>query len=253
MPWAVAAAGVTAGAGLIGAGMQSGATKQAAATAQRNLQYILPVMEQQYDAAIRGYTPYSEAGQVSLQDQQDLLGLNGPDAANAAMAKFQTSPGYQWSLQQGLRATDMGAAARGLVRSGATLKAEQTFGTGLADQEFGNYYNRLAAMTGSGLTAASNMATAGNNLVSQEEGNAQSQSNVAIGAGNAQSSIIGNAATGVGNTLNNLFSNQNFQDWLSGGSAVNTAINRAAGMAPTYSTSIYDSSYVPNQGLGAQY
>src|SRR5215831_7435603 len=98
---------LSAGAGLLGSSMQSSAAKQASATAQRNLQYILPVMEQQYDAAIRGYTPYQQAGQLSLQDQQDLLGLNGPDAANAAMAKFQTSPGYQWSLQQGLRATDM--------------------------------------------------------------------------------------------------------------------------------------------------
>src|SRR5215472_16971034 len=216
MPWAVAAAGVTAGAGLIGAGMQSGATKQAAATAQRNLQYILPVMQQQYDAAIRGYTPYSEAGQVSLQDQQDLLGLNGPDAANAAMAKFQTSPGYQWSLQQGLRATDMGAAGRGLLRSGAQLKAEQTFGTGLADQEFGNYYNRLANLSSGGLTASTNMAAAGNNLVAQEEGNATGQAGIALGAGNAQSSIIGNTASGMAANVNNLFSNQNFQDWLSG-------------------------------------
>ena len=60
------------------------------------------------------------------------------------MAGFHTSPGYQFQLDQGLRAVDAGAAANGLLRSGAALKAEQTFGTGLADKEFApDYYNRL--------------------------------------------------------------------------------------------------------------
>ena len=221
---AAIAGGLSAAGGIAGSAMQSGATGKAAAQAQRNLQYILPVMQQQYDAAIRGYTPYQQAGQLSLQDQQDLLGLNGPDAANAAMAKFQTSPGYQWSLQQGLRATDAGAAARGILNSGATLKGEETFATGLADQEFGNYYNRLANLSSGGLTAATNMAAAGNNLVAQEEGNATGQAGIALGAGNAQSAIIGNAATGVGNTLNNLFNNQNFQNWLGIGNNSSSSI-----------------------------
>src|SRR5262252_2547198 len=186
-------AGISGAAGLAGAAMQSGAAGQA----QRNLQLVIPQAQQ-------AYGPYMQAGQLSLQDQQDLLGLNGPDAASAAMAKFQTSPGYQWSLGQGLRAVDAGAAARGMLRSGAALKAEQTFGTGLADQEFNQYYNRLMGLSGQGLTA-------GNNLLSAEEGNAQSQANVALGAGNAQSSIYGNAAGGLAGDINNLFSNKNFQ------------------------------------------
>src|SRR5262252_1385492 len=143
-------AGITGAAGLAGSAMQSGAVGKAAGAAQRDLELILPQMQQNYNTAVAGYQPYAQAGQLSLKDQQDLLGLNGQDAANAAMAKFQTSPGYQWQLQQGLRATDMGAAARGMLRSGATLKAEQAYGSGLADQEFGNYYNRLANLTSGG-------------------------------------------------------------------------------------------------------
>jgi len=197
--------------------MHSGAAGTAAGQPQRNLRLVIPQAQQ-------AYGPYMQAGQLSLQDQQDLLGLNGPDAANAAMAKFQTSPGYQWSMQQGLRATDMGAAGRGLLRSGAQLKAEQTFGTGLADQEFSNYFGRLSDLSRSGLTAATNMAAAGNNLVAQEEGNATGQAGIALGAGNAQSSIIGNTATGVGNTLNNLFNNQNFQNWLGIGNNSSSSI-----------------------------
>jgi hypothetical protein len=45
---------------------------------------------------------------------------------------FQSSPGYQFQLEQGLRAVDAGASAKGMLRSGAT-QAEQKFGHGLAN------------------------------------------------------------------------------------------------------------------------
>ena len=76
------------------------------------------------------------------------------------MAKFQASPGYQFQLGQGLRAVDAGASAQGFDRSGAALKAEQTFGQGLAASDFGNYWNRLQQLSGSGLDAAEGIANA---------------------------------------------------------------------------------------------
>ncbi len=140
--------------------------------------------------------PYREAGLPSLQAQQDLLGLNGQPAADAAMANYQTSPGYQWQLGQGLRAVDAGAAATGMLRSGATLKAEQTFGQGLANTDFTNYYNRLMGLTTLGANAAAGGA--------QTAGTAAS---LAQGAGNTQASIYGNLAGGIGSTVNGLFQN----------------------------------------------
>jgi|SRR5215472_4949948 len=213
---AAIAGGLSAAGGIASAAMQSGTAGRASGAAQRNLELILPQMQQNYNTAVAGYQPYATAGQLSLKDQQDLLGLNGPDAASAAMAKFQTSPGYQWSLQQGLRATDMGAAARDMLRSGATLKAEQAYGTGLADQEFGNYFSRLAGLSNLGFNAAGGIASAGANLISQEEGNAQAQNAALIGGANAQNSILGNATQGLQANLNNLLSNKDFQNWISG-------------------------------------
>jgi len=240
MPWAVAGAAISGAAGLAGSAMQSGAAGKAAGQAQRNLQMVIPQAQQ-------AYGPYMQAGQLSLQDQQDLLGLNGPDATAAAMAKFQTSPGYQWSLGQGLRAVDAGAAARGMLRSGAALKAEQTFGSGLADQEFSNYYNRLMGLSGQGLTA-------GNNLLSAEEGNAQSQANVALGAGNAQSSIFGNAASGLGANINNLLSNKDFQSWISGGSSSPPVNTTFSGYAPSLNPGQgYVGGFVAPQAPNASY
>jgi len=212
--------------------MQSSAAGKAAGGAQRNLQMILPQMQQNYNTAVAGYQPFATAGQLSLTDQQDLLGLNGPDAASAAMAKFQTSPGYQWSVQQALRGVDAGAASQGMLRSGATIKAEQDRAAQLANQEFGNYYNRLGALSTLGFNAAGGIANAGQNLVANEEGNAQSQNTALIGGANAQNSILGNAASGLGNTVNSLFSNPNFQQWLGIGNtpAVNTTFS---GYAPS--------------------
>ena len=82
--------------------------------------------------------PWATTGGTANTATSDLLGLNGPDAAAAAIG-LQTSPGYQWQFNEGLRATDAGAAAQGMLRIGATLKAEQTFGQGLANTDFGRY------------------------------------------------------------------------------------------------------------------
>jgi len=154
--------------------------------------------------------PWATTGVPANADQADLLGLNGPDAANAAMAKFQTSPGYQFQLQQGLRAVDAGAAAHEMLRSGATLKAEQTFGQGLADSDFGNYWNRLNQLSESGRLAAGGLATG---EIQTGQGIAGTDASAAAG----QSSIYGGLGTGVSNNINQLANNTAVQNWLTGG------------------------------------
>ena len=237
MPWGVAAAGIGAAGTIGGSLLQSGAAGKAAGQAQHNLEMVVPQLQQNYNTAVGGFQPYQAGGAASTADMQDLLGLNGQDAANAAMAKFQSSPGYQFQMQQGLRGVDAGAAAQGMLRSGATLKAEDTFAQGLANTDFGQYYNRLSGLAGQGLTAAGGIATAGNNLGAGLEGNAQSQATTAIGAGNAQSSIYGNAASGLGNIANNLFSNKNFQSWAGGLFGGGSSFNPAGGLTGTAGTS----------------
>jgi len=185
MPWAVAAAGISAAAGLAGSAMQSGAASSAAG-ASRN------ALAQGLKTAQTDLEPWRETGDFGRYQTGALQGQYGPEAQAGAFDAFRTSPGYQWQLDQGLRAVDAGAAARGMLRSGATLKAEQAFGQGLADQEFTNYYNRLFALSGQGLTASDTVARAATGI----GGN---MSQVEQNAGNAQSSIYGNAAQGIGN------------------------------------------------------
>ena len=222
MPWVVAAAGVTAAAGLAGSAMQSSATKSAQSSANAAQQAAL-------DQSRADLAPYNTQGALATTDASNLLGLNGPDAATTAMGNFQQSPGYTWSLDQGLRAVDAGAAAKGMLRSGATLKAEQTFGTGLADQEFSNYYNRLYNLSNLGENAA---AKTGANSVQTGQGIAGTD----VSSGAQDASIYGNAAKGIGSSVNTLFSNPQFQSWAGGlgGSSYNpSALGYTAGGAGT--------------------
>lgn len=51
-------------------------------------------------------------------------------------------PGYQFRMQEGMKAINASAAAKGGLQSGAALKAAQQYGQGLASQEYGNVYAR---------------------------------------------------------------------------------------------------------------
>jgi hypothetical protein len=197
MPFAWAA-GITAGAGLIGGAMQSsaaGSANKASIAAQQ-------AAEEQARADLQ---PWVTAGQPALTATSDLLGLNGPDAATAAMGRFQTSPGYQFQLSEGLRGVDAGAAAKGMLRSGATLKAEETFGQGLANKDFGDYYNRLFQLSSVGETAAAKQGAFSSNAA-----DSISKSDALLGQ--QQASIYGNTASGIGTAANNYAKNTLYDD-----------------------------------------
>ena len=58
------------------------------------------------------------------------------------MQQFQADPGYAFRLNEGLKAVDRQAAARGGLISGAALKASQRYGQDMASQEYTNAFNR---------------------------------------------------------------------------------------------------------------
>ena len=148
------------------------------------------------------------------RQQSDLLGLNGQPAADAAMAHVPAvSPGYQFQLQQGLRAVDAGAAAQGMLRIGATLKAEETFGQGLANQRLRQLLEPAAAAIGQRADGGERHC---------QRGDRRRAANIAstdTGAAAAQASIYGNMASSIGTSANGLMNNQGFQSWLGGAAA----------------------------------
>jgi hypothetical protein len=148
--------------------------------------------------------PWRDAGGAAIPAVQNAAGLNGQAGYDAAMAGFHTSPGYGFALDQGLRALDHGAAAKGILNSGDTLKAEQRYGTGLADQAFGEYYNRLFKLSELGENAATKTASA---TADAAKGIAQTD----LSEGSALSSIYGNAAKGVGDAAGSYMNNSLYQ------------------------------------------
>jgi len=156
--------------------------------------------QHQFEQQRTDVAPWRTAGQQALPATADLLGLNGPQAAQAAMGNFQTSPGYQFQFDEGMRALDAGKAGEGMLRSGATRKAEIAFGQGLANQDFTNYYNRLFGLSKLGADVATGGAT-----------NASNAATAALGGANAQNSITANEASGLSSAANRLLSNPGFQ------------------------------------------
>lgn len=109
----------------------------------------------QYSAA-----QYQQAQQMAQQHQNNTAPFfpeftaptyeAGP--AYQAPAAFQAptldqamaDPGYQFALQQGQQSLTNSAAARGLSRTGGTLKALMDYGQQAATQQYGKVYDRSA-------------------------------------------------------------------------------------------------------------
>lgn len=64
----------------------------------------------------------------------DKFSFSGPDLAN--------EPGYQFRLNQGLKALDQSAAARGNLRTGGQIKAFNDYSQNYAAQEYENAWSR---------------------------------------------------------------------------------------------------------------
>lgn len=127
--------------------------------------------------------PYNEAG------YQALSSLSSGDFAN----NLQMDPGYQFRLNEGMKAIQGSAAARGGLNSGATLKALERYGQDYASNEYQNAYNRdfqrLSGLAGLGFNANQSLMNAagnyGNNLNQNLVGYGQSVSGNLTGLGNA--------------------------------------------------------------------
>ena len=110
---------------------------------------------------------------------------------------FMTEPGYQFRFEEGQRALDRGAAARGGLLSGGYGRKAIRYGQGFASQEYSNVYNRIANIAGLGQTSAT---TSGNAALyaGQGMGNAASNAGNATAYGQIQA---GNAWANAGNQI----------------------------------------------------
>ena len=180
---------------------QESAAQSAAASSDKSLQAQLEMFYQQRE----DLEPWRDAGTKSVNKLLEMQ-ETGP-------GEFEASPGYQFRLEEGQKALERSAAAKGTLLSGGTLKAATRYGQDYATNDYDNflrrYYNRL--------TPYQSLAGVGQSAVGQSYENqpnymtwAAQQGNAAVQAGNAKAqgyANMSNAFTGaIKSGTENLFS-----------------------------------------------
>lgn len=214
MPWMALAIG---GSALLGASASKSAANTQAASADRATE----LQERMFNKQLELQEPFRQSGINALNkiESGDIMG--------------SMDPSYSFRFQEGLKALDRSAAARGGLLSGGALKAAQRYGQEFASNEFGNAYNRLASRAGFGQTASTNMGGAAGQF-------GTNAGNLMTGAGAARASgYVGgaNALTGGLNQYMNYTQNQNLMNRL--------LPQQSTGAA--YSNPLYESQ-MPNAG-----
>lgn len=194
------------GAGVLGAGATIYGANTAASAQESAAQTAANTAMSMYNQTNANLAPYRDIGNTAATSLTSKLSdLTSPITMDESTTA--ATPGYQFDLTQGLKATQNSAAARGLATSGAALKGASTFATGLADNTYTtqfnnantnntNAYNRLAGLVTTGENAAAQTGQAGTSA-------ANTAASAQIGAGNAAAS----AANTTGSALSNLSNN----------------------------------------------
>lgn len=115
------------------------------------------------DAAITSaYAPSIKSGNDATMSLSALLGLGGDTAGQmAAFDQYKDGAGFNFMMDQGTRAIEGSAAGRGMLNSGNTLKALQSFGMGAGQQYFQQYLQDLFKMQSGGLAGGNLVANTG--------------------------------------------------------------------------------------------
>jgi len=127
--------------------------------------------------------PWREAGEAALKQLQAGIADGSFDPKNFT---FTADPGYQWRLDQGQKAIERGASARGNLFSAGTQAAVGAYGQEFASNEYDRAYQRNAGAQNARFNALSAVAGTGQratDVITNATGNAGQLNNNAIGAG----------------------------------------------------------------------
>lgn len=183
------------GAALLAGGTAYAADQQgdAADAAARGGREAAQLSREQYEQQRRDQIPYMQAGTRALAQ---LDQLNAGD-----FSSFTESPDYVYTRDQAIKGLDRSAAARGTQYSGGQLAALADYSGGIANQAYGDYYNRIASLAGLGQNAAAGVGNAGMTMASQAGNAIQNAANARAEGQIAQASTYAN----LGNQLSGAF------------------------------------------------
>jgi hypothetical protein len=203
------------GAGALGAFGANRAAKTQAQAAQQGID----AQQRMYEQTRADQEPYRQAGMTALNQLIPLA----TNYQKFGMDQFQQDPGYQFRLNEGLKALDRQAAARGGLVSGNAMKAASRYGQDYASNEYTNAFNRSLAERNAQLNPLQSLAGVGQSATNyvgnaaQNMGQAQNQS--IQGIGNAQASGYVGGANALTSALGSYLGynqGQNYLDVLRG-------------------------------------
>lgn len=201
---------VNYGGNLVSSAFGANASQRAAGQQQDAAGQASNTVRGMYDQTRSDLLPWQAQGRMSLAQLGDLT--NGPNSQLLkpfGMEDFKASPGYQFNLEEGMKAINKGAASRGKYYAPSTLQDLGKYAQGTASNEWNNAYgqynqnmsnifNRLSSLSSSGQNAATQVGNFGANAASQV---GQNQ----IGAGNAAAAGTVGQANAVTGGLSNSY------------------------------------------------
>lgn len=179
----LASAVIGIGGSLIGASMQASSADKAAQAQVDSTDKQIASNEKTLAQQREDQRPWREAGTAALKQLEAGIADGSFDPSKF---EFKADPGYQWRLDQGQKAIERGASARGNLFSAGTQTAIGAYGQEFASNEYdrafqrnrqakNDNFNALAAVAGTGQRAT--------DVITNATGNAGQLNNNAIGAG----------------------------------------------------------------------
>jgi hypothetical protein len=197
---------LSAGAGLVGAGMQANAAKSAARTQAAAADRAMQQEREMYDIARGDLAPYRELGYTALGDIENRIPFFTSQFGDEQLRQY-LDPSMDFRRRLGEQTTARMLNVGGGAISGNTLRGLEEFGQNLASTEYGNAFNRfqnertniyntLANIAGMGQQSVNTGVGAGQTFAAQQTGlltgQAAAQAAGQVGAANAISGGIGN-------------------------------------------------------------
>jgi len=214
--------------GFFGGQKQSAANQQASMMSMLAQQQAIQQAQNNYNAASSMLKPYATGGTKALdllmgylQGGAENIGGGGSSLISTfapTMQQLEKTPGYQFALDQGLKAVQNSAAAKGMGSSGNALQGGVNYAQGLASttfqQQLQNYltqnqqaFNMLfnPSQLGSGAAQANMQGTANfnNALLGAATNLGNTMAGGIMGQGNAQAGGLQALAGGVGSGISN--------------------------------------------------
>lgn len=144
-----------------GSKQQADAAQAAAATQAAAANAGIAENRRQFDKNIELMAPYVQAGNLSITQQMDMMGLNGPEKQAAIMAEIESSPQYAAMVKHGETAMLQNAAATGGLRGGDLQGALAQFRPQTLANLFQQRLGNLSGITQIGQASAAGQAAQG--------------------------------------------------------------------------------------------